>query len=170
MEIVILVGLQASGKSSFRRSRFDATHVVVSKDNFRSNRRPARRQDHLIREALQAGKPVVGDNTKPRREDREALIRLAREFSVPVIGYFLRSSFQEALVRNARREGAARIPDVGVYSTAMSSTTTLIFSLRIGPQHGFHDTHRSRTRRVSQTSACAPAGGRGEESLLRSPV
>jgi len=43
MEIVILVGLQGSGKSSFRRSRFDATHVVVSKDNFRSNRRPARR-------------------------------------------------------------------------------------------------------------------------------
>jgi predicted kinase len=118
MEIVILVGLQASGKSSFRRSRFDAAHVVVSKDNFRNHRRPARRQDQLIREALHAGKPVVVDNTNPRREDREALIRLAREFSVPAIGYFLRSNFEEALVRNARREGAARIPDVGVYSTA----------------------------------------------------
>jgi len=118
MEIIILVGLQASGKSTFRRHRFDATHVVVSKDNFRGNRRPARRQEHLIREALQAGKPVVVDNTNPRREDRETLIRLAREFSVRAIGYFLRSNFEEALARNARREGVARIPDVGVYSTA----------------------------------------------------
>jgi hypothetical protein len=37
---------------------------------------------------------------------------------VPAIGYFLRSSFKESLARNAEREGAARIPDVGVYSTA----------------------------------------------------
>ena len=118
MELVILVGLQASGKSSFRQSRFDATHVVVSKDHFRSNRRPARRQDQLIREALGAGKPVVVDNTNPRREDRAALIRLAREFCVPAIGYFLQTSFEDALARNARREGAARVPDVGVYSTA----------------------------------------------------
>ena len=32
LELVLLVGLQASGKSTFRRERLDATHVVVSKD------------------------------------------------------------------------------------------------------------------------------------------
>jgi hypothetical protein len=37
---------------------------------------------------------------------------------VRVVGYFLRSTFEECLERNAKRQGAARIPDVGVYSTA----------------------------------------------------
>jgi predicted kinase len=52
MEIVLLVGLQASGKSTFYRTHYAATHVLVSKDRFRNNRRPQRRQMHLIEEAL----------------------------------------------------------------------------------------------------------------------
>jgi predicted kinase len=118
MELVILIGLQGSGKSSFRRSRFDETHAVVSKDNFRSNKRPARRQEQLIRVALQAGMPVVVDNTNPRREDRAALVALAREYSVRVIGYFLRSSYEDCRERNSRREGTACVPDIGLKSTA----------------------------------------------------
>jgi hypothetical protein len=78
MELLILIGLQASGKSTFRRSRFDDTHCVVSKDDFPNNRRPARRQERL-RDALECRKPVVVDNTNPRREDRQPLIELARE-------------------------------------------------------------------------------------------
>jgi predicted kinase len=77
MELVILIALQAAGKTTFRRRRFDRTHVVVSKDDFPNNRRPARRQQFLVREALAAGKPVVVDNTNPRREDRALLIALA---------------------------------------------------------------------------------------------
>src|SRR3954447_1481702 len=107
MELIILIGLQASGKSAFRRHRFDATHVVVSKDNFPNNRRPARRQENLVREALELGRPVVVDNTNPRREDRQLLIQLARAFSVPSIGYFLRSSVEQSLQRNALRTGRA---------------------------------------------------------------
>lgn len=118
LELVILIGLQAAGKSTFRRDRFDRTHVVVSKDDFPNNRRPARRQEHLIRECLGAGKPVVVDNTNARREDRERLVQLAREFQVRAAAYFLPSSVQESLARNARREGRARVPDVGIFSTA----------------------------------------------------
>jgi len=116
--MAILVGLQASGKSTFRRRYFDDAYIVVSKDNFRNNRRPAQRQENLIREALGAGKPVVVDNTNPRTEDRAALIQLAREFGVPAIGYLMRSTVEDALVRNARRQGRERVPDVGIYSTA----------------------------------------------------
>jgi tRNA uridine 5-carbamoylmethylation protein Kti12 len=116
VQLVILIGLQASGKSTFRRARFDATHVVVSKDDFASNHRPARRQEYLIREALRAERPVVVDNTNVRREDRVALIALAREFSVPALGYFLKSTLEESLRRNAERTGRARVPDVGLFS------------------------------------------------------
>ncbi len=47
MELIVLVGLQGSGKTTFYRERFAATHEHVSKDNFRNNSRPARRQRHL---------------------------------------------------------------------------------------------------------------------------
>jgi predicted kinase len=117
-ELVILIGLQAAGKSTFRRHRFDETHVVVSKDHFPHNRRPARRQERLVRAALETGKPVVVDNTNPRREDREQLIAMARDFSVRAIGYFFPASVQQSLTRNAQREGRARVPEVAVYSTA----------------------------------------------------
>jgi hypothetical protein len=45
LELVILVGLQASGKTTFRQMRFDGTHVIVSKDLLRNNRRPQSRSD-----------------------------------------------------------------------------------------------------------------------------
>jgi hypothetical protein len=54
----------ATRKSTFARQRYEATHVVVSKDRMRNNRRPARRQARLVADALGAGQSVVIDNTK----------------------------------------------------------------------------------------------------------
>ncbi len=39
-ELVIFVGLQASGKSTFFRERFATTHELVSKDLLRNNKNP----------------------------------------------------------------------------------------------------------------------------------
>jgi len=39
MELAILIGLQASGKSSFRRAHFSETHLCISKDDFPKARR-----------------------------------------------------------------------------------------------------------------------------------
>ena len=47
-ELVIFVGLQASGKSTFFREGFAATHEHVSKDLFRNNRNRNRRQEELV--------------------------------------------------------------------------------------------------------------------------
>lgn len=44
LEVLILIGLQASGKSTFCRKYFCSTHIVISKDYFRSSRRPRRRE------------------------------------------------------------------------------------------------------------------------------
>jgi|SRR5215218_2225674 len=63
MELVIFVGLQASGKSTFFRERFAATHEHVSKDLFRNNRDRNRRQAQLIESALGRDSSVVVDNT-----------------------------------------------------------------------------------------------------------
>ncbi|MBI2933036.1 MAG: hypothetical protein HYY16_15435 [Planctomycetes bacterium] len=55
MELAILIGLQASGKSTFYRERFASTHVHVSKDLFPNARKPQQRQGKMIAEALAAG-------------------------------------------------------------------------------------------------------------------
>jgi predicted kinase len=78
MELVLLVGLQGSGKSTFCRTHYAATHVLVSKDRFRNNRRPQRRQMQLIEQALKEGSSVVVDNTNVTVEHRAPIIQLAR--------------------------------------------------------------------------------------------
>jgi predicted kinase len=118
MELVILMGLQASGKSTFRRERFDPTHAVVSKDLLRNNRRPQRRQMELIEEALGAGSSVIVDNTNPRREDRAPLIAAGRRFDARVIGYFFSSAVADSSRRNAGRTGKERVPEVALHVTA----------------------------------------------------
>src|SRR5215216_4222437 len=97
MELVIFVGLQASGKSTFFRGRFAATHEHVSKDLFRNNRDRNRRQAQLIKAALNAGSPVVVDNTNPTVENRRPLIQLGLEFGAKVIGYYFDSTVRQCV-------------------------------------------------------------------------
>ncbi len=116
-EMIILIGLQGSGKSSFYRTCFAATHAGVSKDRFPNNRNPARRQRLLIEESLTAGRSVVVDNTNVRAADRAELIALARSLTARVVGYYFESRLADCLERNVRRVGKARVPDVALYAT-----------------------------------------------------
>src|SRR4051812_11856491 len=105
MEVVVFIGLQGSGKSTFYRTKFAATHVLVSKDLFRSNRRPERRQAHLIEEMLNEGLSVVVDNTNPTIEDRAAIISIARAYGAKVIGFYFDASVNDCVERNGKRTG-----------------------------------------------------------------
>jgi predicted kinase len=118
MEIVILIGLQASGKSTFFRTCLAATYEYISKDQMRNNKHPGRRQAQLIEEALQKGHSVVIDNTNPTVEVREPLIGLGRMYGAEITGYYFKSQVRQCLERNRLREGMARVPDVAIYTTA----------------------------------------------------
>ncbi|MGX9229798.1 AAA family ATPase [Streptomyces albus] len=64
----VLVGLQASGKSTFYRRHLAHDHVLVSKDRFpRSARHKQRRQLRLLGEALAAGRSVPSTTPIPHR-------------------------------------------------------------------------------------------------------
>src|SRR5687768_18623673 len=91
-ELAIFVGLQASGKSTYFRQRFAATHEHVCKDLFSNNRNRNRRQAQLVEEALSAGSPVVVDNTNPTPEDRRPLVELGREHGARIVGYYFEST------------------------------------------------------------------------------
>jgi predicted kinase len=110
--------LQGSGKTTFFRERFAATHAHVSKDNFRSNPRPARRQRRLIAEAFAAGRSGVVDNTNPTAADRAELVEVAGDAGTSVACYFFPPDVDASLRRNAARAKKARVPDHAVRITA----------------------------------------------------
>lgn len=114
---MILIGLPASGKSTFRAQRL-AAHACVSKDLMpQSARDKDERQAREIEEALRAGRAVVVDNTNPRAFGRAALIAIARRFGARVIGYFFEADVALSVKRNAGREGRARVPPVAIFKT-----------------------------------------------------
>jgi len=118
LELVIFTGLPGAGKTSFYRERFAATHVHVSKDLWPNARRRDERQRRLVDENLRAGRSVVVDNTNPTPSEREPLIAIARDLGATVASYAFVVTVEEALRRNAGREGRARVPDVAIFAIA----------------------------------------------------
>ena len=117
MELVILIGLQGAGKSTFYRQRFASTHVLVSKDLLRNNRKPERRQRFLVEEALCEGHSVVVDNTNPTLADRAALIALGTQYGAQISGYYFEIAVKQSLERNKQRSGKERVPDIAIFAT-----------------------------------------------------
>ncbi|MEV4004761.1 ATP-binding protein [Actinomadura sp. NPDC049753] len=117
-DLAILIGLQASGKTTFYRQCLSATHVHVSKDLFpRSARRKQARQLRLIAEALESGRSVAVDNTNPSPEEWEPLIALGRRHDARVTAYWFPPDVAASRDRNAARPPELQVPDVGIHAT-----------------------------------------------------
>lgn len=112
--VVVLIGIPASGKSSFCRHFLYDSHVRINRDQLKT-----RYREHLLLDACICGRQsFVVDNTNVSRSIRAPLIAQARKAGFKVIGYYFSSKLDEALERNRQREGAARIPDLGVAGMA----------------------------------------------------
>ncbi|HEX6099347.1 MAG TPA: ATP-binding protein [Thermoanaerobaculia bacterium] len=117
-ELIIFVGMQAAGKSTYYRAHLAATHVHVSKDLMPTVRDRDTKQRDLIVAALAAGKSVVVDNTNPTPAVRAPLIELGKAMGARVVAYYFEITPKEAVARNRGREGKARVPDVAIFVTA----------------------------------------------------
>ncbi len=117
MDVVILIGLQGAGKSTFFRTYFAGTHVHISKDNFRTAKNREQRQQKMLRGALAQGLSVVVDNTNPSIETRVPVLQAGKEFGARVVGYYFEPTLSACLERYRRREGAARVPDIALFAT-----------------------------------------------------
>lgn len=113
-ELVILVGIQASGKTSFYRERYLLTHVRVSLDLLRTRAR----EERFLTVCFETRMSLVYDNTNPTRAERETLIVRARNAGFEVTGFYFRSGIQECLERNALRAVREQVPEVGVRACA----------------------------------------------------
>ena len=117
-ELIIFVGLQGSGKTTYYQQNFAATHVHVSKDLMKTARNSDAKQRLMIEAALAAGQSVVVDNTNPTPAIRQPLIEIAKRHGARVAAYYFDVPVKVAVARNRQREGKARVPDVAIYVTA----------------------------------------------------
>jgi predicted kinase len=143
MELIIFIGLQASGKSTLFHQKFAATHEHISKD-LMPRKGKEQRQQQLIETALQAGKSIVVDNTNPSPIDRAGIIQQGKQYQATIIGYYFSSVVEECMQRNRQREGKALVPDVGFYSTVKKLEKPdyvegfdRLFYVRIGDDNDF---------------------------------
>jgi predicted kinase len=150
VEAVVLCGLQGSGKSTLCRERF-RHHVRVSLDELRTRAR----EDGLVTECLEAGRPFVVDNTNPTAADRARYVGPARAAGFKVVGYLVEVGSAEAFARNAERAGDERIPPGNVAATARRF-------VRPAPEEGFDE--------LWHATAAAGGGWRIEPLLTTPPL
>ncbi|HEV7240345.1 MAG TPA: ATP-binding protein [Thermoanaerobaculia bacterium] len=118
LELIVFVGIQGAGKSTYYRAHLAATHVHVSKDLMPNARNRDAKQTEMITQALAAGRSVVVDNTSPTPIVRAPLIALGKALGARVVAYSFETPVKEAAARNRLREGKARVPDSAVFITA----------------------------------------------------
>jgi predicted kinase len=150
MEVVVLCGVQGSGKTTLYRDRFLATHVRVSMDLLRTRAREAA----FVALCLQTRQPFAVDNTNPTVAERRRYVEPARAAGFRVIGYLVEVDAAEALARNAERTGRARVPAAGLLGTAKRF-------VRPTPEEGFDELWHA---------TAAPGGWRIEPLVSTPPL
>ena len=113
MEGIILIGLQASGKSSFYLRNFFRTHVRVSLDMLKTRHR----EEIILNACLESKQPIVIDNTNPTSNGRQKYIGKLKQYRFAVKGYYFQSKLEECLERNCKRSDDERIPEIGIRGT-----------------------------------------------------
>ncbi|WP_019143014.1 AAA family ATPase [Noviherbaspirillum massiliense] len=113
MELILFIGIQASGKTSFYLERFFQTHVRISMDLLRTRHR----EQAFMETCLQTQQRFVVDNTNPTRAERLPYIERARQAKFRVIGYFFEPNPQASFERNQKRDTKHRVPPAGLFGT-----------------------------------------------------
>lgn len=111
VELILFIGLQGSGKSTFFARSFADTHVRINLDMLGT-----RHRERLLFDACVEGKtPMVIDNTNPTPEERARYIAPARAAGFSVVGYYFQSRVDDCQARNAGR--SREVPLVGLLGT-----------------------------------------------------
>lgn len=112
--MVIFIGIQASGKTTFYQNFFRDTYEHVSLDVLNTRNKERLAIEHCIKQK----KNLVIDNTNPTRADREKYITMAKANNYQVIGYYFESSIGKCIERNEQRIGKAKVPKCAIISTS----------------------------------------------------
>jgi predicted kinase len=127
IRVEILVGLPASGKSTYAKqlvAKDPNSWVRINNDDLRAMMNGSvwsqdyekiitDVRNYLIRDSLKRGKNIVIDNLNLNRRHFDDVCKIAKSINADI--QVMEKSFyvelEEALERNSKREGAARVPD-----------------------------------------------------------
>lgn len=113
MEMILFIGIQGSGKSTFYKERFFDTHVRISMDLLRTRNR----ESVFMQACLSTRQRFVVDNTNPTRTERSRYIEAAKTAKFRVIGYFFEPDPKASWERNQGRSKKQKIPPAGLFGT-----------------------------------------------------
>lgn len=114
MELIIFIGIQGAGKSSFYKQFFVDSHIRLNGDMLKTKHR-----ETLLFDACLASKtPTVIDKTNATIAERQRYILPALSQHFKVIAYYFDVAFADALAKNNQRTGKAKIPEIGLKATA----------------------------------------------------
>lgn len=112
--LVILMGIQGSGKSTFYHNFLAKNFVRVNLDTLKTRNQ----EKLLIGDCIKQGKSFVVDNTNPTKADRGRYIPSAKASGYKVIGYFMESKLKDCIERNNLRQGKEKIPSIAIAATS----------------------------------------------------
>lgn len=113
MELVVLIAIPGSGKTTYYRQEYAATHLHLNLDQLNNNRN---RQQLLFYAGLAGKTKMVIDSCNVTAAGRAGFIMPAKAAGYMVKGVVIYTPVAEALRRNAGRDGKARVPEKGVLS------------------------------------------------------
>jgi predicted kinase len=111
MEIIIFMGIQASGKSTFYKRYFFDTHIRLNLDMLNTRNR----ERILLDACLESKTKIVIDNTNPTYKDREYYITKAKLHKYAIIGFYFSADVAQSKERNKKRNHP--IPEIAIIST-----------------------------------------------------
>ena len=118
MELIIFIGLQGAGKSTFYKNYLVDSHIRLNGDMLKT----CHREMTLFEACLKSKTNTVIDKTNPTIDGRSKYITLAKAHHFKVVAYYFDVAFHAALANNNQRTGQAKIPEVGLKSVAKQLT------------------------------------------------
>ena len=123
MEVIIFVGIQGAGKSTFYRDRFLDTHIRINLDMLKTRHR----EKIILHACLEAKQRFVVDNT-----------------NFQVVAYYFQSNLEDCKQRNSQRPAKKVIPLVGLLAThkklvvpSFAEGFDLMYSVKTNPDYSF---------------------------------
>lgn len=111
--LYILIGIQASGKSTFAKQELsDCAYISLDRLHTRNNEWKA------LEKAFSRDLYCAIDNTNSTVAERKKYIDFAKENDYKIVGFYFRSSVAECIDRNEKRTGKEHIPIKAILATA----------------------------------------------------
>ena len=138
MQLIILIGIQASGKTTYYLQNFFDTHIRINLDMIKTRHR----ESILFNACLESQTKCVIDNTNPTKADRARYIKPAVLKGFQIVGYFFLPNIELSIRRNEIRKNP--VPEVAIFSTLNKVQTPLfsegydkLFFIRSEQNNGF---------------------------------